>query len=276
MTGATETAGAAEQPESRPAPAPAPQPMESGGIRRSKTFKEITKAMIKFQSEIKLVPKGTANPFFSSKYADLGAIWNEIRKPLSANSLMVTHGVKSEGRTVNITTLVVHVSGEWMETDIEMEAKNLGAQAVGSVITYGKRYGISALLNVVSEGEDDDGEGAEGRGGDKGAAAKKQPDKAQAAKPPKSKATPPNGPAVRREWQWAKKAPVWDPKAKKYKCSNCAKHCETKVSTKTGTHITYCDCRFAYDWEAEVPEPYKRKPKEKQDAGVDAAPKDRV
>ncbi len=265
MTGGAETGGAAEQPEARPAAVATPAVMESGGIRRSKTFKEITKAMIKFQSEIKLVPKATANPFFGSKYADLGAIWNEIRKPLSANSLMVTHGVKSDGRNVNITTLVVHASGEWMETDIEMEAKNAGAQAVGSVITYGKRYGISALLNVVSEGEDDDGEGAEGRGDRKAAATKKQPPKAE-----KAKAGPPNGAGKKRAWQWAKKPPVWDAKAKKYKCSNCAKHCMTRVSTKTGTYITYCDCRFAFDWEADVPEPYKSKGKAAQDAGAEA------
>ena len=234
---------------------PPPQPIVLGAIRRSKSIVEITKALIKFQSQIKLVPKAKANPFFESKYADLGAIWTEIREPLSKNDMVAIHGTKAAGAKIIVTTLILHATGEWLETDVEMRPKNDGAQAVGSTITYGKRYGVSAILNVVSEGEDDDGEGAEGRsaGGTreekKPARRPAKPAKAAAAKPAAKKKT---------EWKWSDKAPVWDKAAKKYKCSNCAKHCTTKVNPKTGTYITYCSCGFACDWEAEMPEKESR------------------
>jgi hypothetical protein len=41
-----------------------------------------------------------------------------------------------------------------------------GPQAVGSALTYARRYGLLLLFNLVGE-DDDDGERAEGRGGKK-------------------------------------------------------------------------------------------------------------
>src|SRR5699024_3297215 len=61
---------------------------------------------------------------------------------------------------VGIVTILMHGSGEWIETDpIFTTPPKQDAQATGSVITYLKRYSLSAVFGITSD-EDDDGNAA--------------------------------------------------------------------------------------------------------------------
>lgn len=241
-------------------------------LRRSEKVTEITKAMLKFQSSIKVIPRKIDNTYFKSKYADLAAIWGEIRKPLFDNGLVVMHGTKCVGRKITVTTLLIHTTGEWFESDISMEIvktwdkeakqwkESAGPQAVGSCITYGKRYGISALLNVVSEGEDDDGESAQGR--NTGKAQKTTTTKARTTGAKPNSGSP-------KPWNWTGKDdpdPIYDEKAGKYKCNNCAKSCKTDWNDKLAAYVSFCECRFAHNWEAVVPKPFDSQELSDEDA----------
>ena len=112
-------------------------------------------------------PKRThSNPFYSSRYADLGDVIEATHKGLSDNELCAFHGVSvdSEHEIVTVSTRLGHASGQWLELEITlpatMKAKDgtlrFDAQSIGSAITYGRRYGLSAILGIASE-EDDDG-----------------------------------------------------------------------------------------------------------------------
>jgi hypothetical protein len=138
-------------------------------MTKSETIKEIASAVSKFQSEIKTVKAETENPFFKKKYADLSSIWDEIRQPLSRNGLALIQSASASGNQVTITSLLTHVSGEWIQSELTMQAKDTSPQAIGSVITYGRRYELSAMCGTASE-IDDDGNAA-------------QPDKKQNALP---------------------------------------------------------------------------------------------
>jgi hypothetical protein len=129
-------------------------------MERSENITGLTAALIKFQSGMKALPKDKVNPYFHSKYADLAGIWEAIRKPLADNKLAVSQLPRdADGRTV-LTTLLVHESGEWVSSDLPVTvAKESDPQAVGSALTYARRYALSALLGIVSE-EDDDAEAA--------------------------------------------------------------------------------------------------------------------
>ena len=235
----------------------------ASGLRRSESIVDITKALTKFQLQIDVIPRSASNPHFKSKYADLAAIWKVIRKPLSECGIVVIHGPQSDGVKVTITTLILHESGEWFESDFTMSlAQNriTGPQAIGSCITYGKRYGMCAMLNIVPEGEDDDGEGAQGRSGDS-----KQGKKAEPAAKAKKKRD-------KKDWNWTKEgdpAPVFDKEVHKYKCSNCANHLVTKFAENLAAHVSYCDCGFAHNWEDEAPEDLKPKAKKGGSDGED-------
>ena len=92
---------------------------------------------------------------YSYKYADLGDIIAATRKPLAENGLAVTQHVMFEGRTARITTMLFHSSGECMSFVLDMDVNEKGPQALGSAITYGRRYTLSSLLNIASEDDED-------------------------------------------------------------------------------------------------------------------------
>jgi hypothetical protein len=104
--------------------------------------------------------KDSANPFFKSRYADLSSCWAAARGPLTANGLGViqTTEIGEAGVPVIVTTLV-HKSGQWIRGRLSMAPAKADPQGVGSAITYGRRYGLCAMLGIVSDA-DDDGEGA--------------------------------------------------------------------------------------------------------------------
>lgn len=136
-------------------------------------------ALAKAQGEMKPAKKDSQNPFFKSSYADLAAVWEACRVPLSKNGLAVAQWVDGE---VLVTTLG-HSSGQHIESRLLITAKKEGdAQALGSALTYLRRYALAALVGVSAEGEDDDGEGTSGRGEEKRPAPPSRP--APAPKPP--------------------------------------------------------------------------------------------
>ena len=123
--------------------------------------------------------KASANPFFKSKYADLKSVWEACRAPLSENNLAVVQTARCEHPTqevnelskmaqgvglppaVIVTTLLMHNSGQWIESELAMWPKDNTPQAIGSCISYARRYALAAMVGVYQA--DDDAERAEGR-----------------------------------------------------------------------------------------------------------------
>lgn len=119
-------------------------------------MKEISKAILAAQMEMGNATKGSSNPFFKSKYADLNAI-REACMPALHN-----HGISCLQPTVHIDgknfikTILLHESGETFEGLTEIIYSKINdAQAQGSGITYARRYGLQSLLNIGAD--DDDG-----------------------------------------------------------------------------------------------------------------------
>lgn len=137
-------------------------------MKRSETIGELAKALVKFQAEVEN-PKNTAsNPMFKSKYAPLDVVINTVKPILTKNGLSFMQSTGSEGESIIITTMLLHESGEWIESEpLILPAyqikgggvKDFTAQGAGSGITYGRRYSLTALLGISSE-DDDDGNGA--------------------------------------------------------------------------------------------------------------------
>jgi hypothetical protein len=141
-------------------------------MRTSESIGQLADALAKAQGRIKAATKDAENPHFKSKYADLTAIMAACREPLSANGIAVVQGVSAEAAAVTVTTRLLHSSGEWIESALTAQARDASPQSIGSVTSYCKRYGLSALVGVVAD-EDDDAETAQGRPKGKAAAAPK-------------------------------------------------------------------------------------------------------
>lgn len=135
-------------------------------MERSESFSAIVKAMVQVQSELKTVKKDRVNPFAENKYATLDAILEELLPNLSKHEIVLTQApvfepAENGAIQIGVETHLMHSSGEWFcyppfFMQLEKGSKMNMAQSAGSVITYAKRYAISAIFGI-STGDDVDG-----------------------------------------------------------------------------------------------------------------------
>jgi hypothetical protein len=127
---------------------------------RSESMAQLAQALAIAQGQIENASKGSENPYFKSMYSDLASVRDAIRKPFADNGLAVVQLPSAIGSQVTITTVLMHKSGEWISSSLTMTAKDASPQAIGSAITYCRRYALGAVSGVAPE--DDDGEKAQG------------------------------------------------------------------------------------------------------------------
>ena len=165
---------------------------------QSNEINDLAKALNKAQTEELFALKDSTNPFFKSKYADLSSVWDVARKPLTDNGLAVvqTMGQSEDGNPVIITTLM-HISGQWIRGHLTVNPVKDDPQALGSAITYGRRYSLSAILGICPD--DDDAEKGMSRNSKKPAAKK-----AAGKKAPESPDTP-DGEMSSKQWNFISK-----------------------------------------------------------------------
>lgn len=120
---------------------------------------ELFGALAKAQGEMAVSGLNNENPYFKSKYASLADIVKASRPVLAKNGLCVTQQLLAgdDGQLI-LRTLLGHSSGQWMETRVRISPAKNDVQALGSYITYMRRYSYAALVGVVATDEDDDGE----------------------------------------------------------------------------------------------------------------------
>ncbi len=91
------------------------------------------------------------------KYADLGFFHNRAEI-----SVLTKHGLSIMQLPDNIdgkpalTTIVMHTSGQFQKATTPLLIEKETAQGYGSALTYTRRYGYAAALQIVID-EDDDG-----------------------------------------------------------------------------------------------------------------------
>jgi ERF superfamily len=135
----------------------------------------LAEALSKAQGQIEDAKRDSQNPFFKSSYADLASVWAACRKALAVNGLAVIQTTEFDEARIVLRTTLLHTSGERMESLLPVQPvrqiKDGGwvdaekdPQAMGSAITYARRYSLAAIVGVAPAGDDDDGEGATGRG----------------------------------------------------------------------------------------------------------------
>jgi hypothetical protein len=130
-------------------------------MQKSESIAELAKALAKAQGEMEPAKKGSENLYFRSRYADLSQVMEAIRKPLSSNGLAVSQLVQPDSESAAVETILMHESGEWLSSIITLKPVKTDPQGMGSAITYARRYGLSAIVGLATE-EDDDAEKAMG------------------------------------------------------------------------------------------------------------------
>lgn len=128
-------------------------------MQHSEHIGKLADALAKAQADIKAIGKDRTNPHFKNRYATLDAILDTIRPTLAKHGLSIVQGASDTTTGFNVETWLVHASGEYIANVVAVPVSKQDAQGVGSALTYGRRYGVSALL-ALSTDEDDDGEAA--------------------------------------------------------------------------------------------------------------------
>lgn len=122
-------------------------------------MKQISAALLKAQSEMSNPVKGSANPFFKSKYADLNAVREAILPVLNSHGIVVLQPIVHIEAKNFVKTVLLHESGEQIESLTEiLYSRANDAQAQGSGISYARRYALQSFVCVGSD--DDDGQQA--------------------------------------------------------------------------------------------------------------------
>jgi hypothetical protein len=118
-------------------------------------------ALADMQPKLPAICMGGKNTHTDKAYSRLEDINGAIRPILAEHGFALSFRIGRDANTVIVTGVLSHREGHSEETSIHLPA-DTGAgrnavQAVGSSVTYGKRYTATALLNLTSGEEDDDG-----------------------------------------------------------------------------------------------------------------------
>lgn len=129
-------------------------------MNHSETIGKLAEALSRAQAEMHAAKFNSVNPFLKNNYADLGSIIDTAKPTLGKYGLAVTQHPFNDGDRVGVETVLTHASGEWISSSLSLpladEKGKSGAQVAGSIITYLRRYTLSAVLGMYSD-EDTDG-----------------------------------------------------------------------------------------------------------------------
>lgn len=138
-------------------------------MNTSPQIDKIVPALIAVKSKLQAVTKDANNPFFKSKYADLGAHLDAVEPLLAENGLVLTQptGIHPTTGKNTVSSILMHTSGQYISSVMALVSKDENdMQKLGSAVTYGRRYTLGALLGMKAE--DDDGNAASGKSVGKG------------------------------------------------------------------------------------------------------------
>lgn len=135
----------------------------------SDTIGVLAKHLAEVQHALPAIVKSGNNPAFRSKYMTLDTIVDVVRPLLAAKGIALVQGCKNPMTDDNfrpvgivVETRLIHTSGEWIATETTIPLSKVDAHGMGSAISYGRRYGLCAML-AISADDDDDANDATGR-----------------------------------------------------------------------------------------------------------------
>jgi hypothetical protein len=191
---------------------PAIHTVTPSALTTSDTLHQLAPALAKAQGATVPVKAEKKSGFYDSQYGDLLAYVEGMRTSFSDNGLSIiqcpsfdpdrgAHG------TVEVVTILLHESGEFIQSSMQIQPDKPGPQAVGSATTYAKRYSLASMTRQVASEtasgipEDDDAESAnkdpkDNPSGMKKPQVKKAVSKKRTSQPKDKAASPPQAHAL--------------------------------------------------------------------------------
>lgn len=126
-------------------------------MKRSDSIASIAKALAAFQQDVTQPKKSAKNPHFKSSYVPLDNVVDSIAETAPKHGLSYLQTTVTDSDRAGVQTLLMHESGEWIEFEplLLPIGQKATPQAVGSAITYARRYTLSSIFGLASETDDD-------------------------------------------------------------------------------------------------------------------------
>ena len=149
-------------------------------MEKSDSIIKLSAALVKYHSTAIRIGKDATNPHFKNRYASLSQIIEGTEQQLAECGLAVIQLPEGEN---HLRTILLHESGEYIAATYKMNPVRNDPQALGSAITYQRRYALGAILSLNIDDDDD------------GQEASKAPAKPAPAPQPKTAPVPQSKPA---------------------------------------------------------------------------------
>jgi hypothetical protein len=133
--------------------------------RSSESVAAIATALAKAQTELSNPEKAMVGTVYNNRsdspqsfrYASLSSGLDIIRKTLGSQQIAIaqTTNIDRAGGTVNLTTVLLHTSGEWISSDwpVCQLSETSAPRRMGAALTYARRYALFTIVGIA--GEDD-------------------------------------------------------------------------------------------------------------------------
>ena len=125
-------------------------------MNKSETIGALALALSKLQGEAQNLHKDKQG--YGYKYAELSSVLDEVRPLLAKFELAVTQLCSTENTNVIVETVLLHSTGEWLSSSLSLPisvGKGMSqAQAIGSCISYGRRYALAAMIGIAQADND--------------------------------------------------------------------------------------------------------------------------
>ena len=118
----------------------------------------LIEALAAAQGEFDTIPKSKRVDAGSRKYhyADLAGVLAVVRPVLSRHGIALLQPIERVGEELVLHTWLLGY-GETLASSMPLVAQLSNPQALGSVLTYCRRYSLCALVGVAADDDDDDG-----------------------------------------------------------------------------------------------------------------------
>lgn len=116
--------------------------------------KDINHALLAAKQEFKPLKKNGKNPHFKNEYSTLDDIRDATLEALTRHGVIVVHTSIVEAEFTILVTSVVHAESS-SHAQARFFIDNDAPQKMGSAMTYGRRYNIVNLLDLIADVDDD-------------------------------------------------------------------------------------------------------------------------
>ena len=133
--------------------------------RSSESVAAIATALAKAQTELSNPEKAMVGTVYNSRsespqsfrYASLSSGLDIVRKALGGHQIAIaqTTDIDRAGGTLNLTTVLLHTSGEWISSHwpVCQLSETSAPRRMGAALTYARRYALFTMVGIA--GEDD-------------------------------------------------------------------------------------------------------------------------